>query len=91
MILRLRAYDFINLSHAALGERLPGGGMRVHLINTQPRDLDPDDADRIRRRLIEIDPETLPDEGPGSPIGGAPRTRVTEDMPPAGGGSVGEP
>jgi hypothetical protein len=64
MIIRLRSAEFINLSHSAFGDPLPDGGMRVYLRNCQPRDLPPDDAERVRQRLRLIDPEPLPGEPP---------------------------
>lgn len=80
MIVRFRTYEFINLAHAALGERLSDGGMRIYMVNTQPRDLPPDDADRLRRRLrADIDPEPLPGE-PTGPIDAGPRTTIIEEM-----------
>lgn len=88
MIVRLRTLDYLNLAHSTHGERTPDGGMRIYILDAQPRDLPPDDADRLRRRLAEIDPEPIaapastgapaPQAPPEPPV---PTTLIVENLP----------
>lgn len=80
MIVRLRTLEFLNLAHATHGERTSGGGMRVFIIAAQPHDLPPDDADRLRRRLVELDPEPVPGTDAPTPPG-PPLTSIVENRP----------
>jgi hypothetical protein len=68
MIVRLRSLEFVNLTHATKGERLPDGGMRIFILDAQPSDLPPDDADRIRRRVADLDPEPLAGARPNGTV-----------------------
>lgn len=83
MIVRLRSAEFINLAHAVVGDRTPDGGMRIFVRDAQPRNLPPDDADRVRRHLLHLDPEPLLGE---TPLPADPRDASAEsvirDMPP---------
>lgn len=85
MIVRLHRRA-LNLAHMALAEDLdtPEGGMRIFIVGNLKRDLGKSDADRLRRRFRQIDPEPLEGETldiSGSATVSSPSPRPTPRRP----------
>lgn len=76
MLVRLTGDRVVNLAHLSWAEPVdqPGEALRVYVVGNLVRDLDRPDADRLRRRFKDLDPEPLP----GDPAEGPARVEVTD-------------